>query len=376
MEKVVIIYGGVSAEHEVSIITGLQVIEKIDKTKFETYAIKLGQDGIFYYYPGLKNRADYMKVKPVITNFGRDVNGAYFLTKNIIGKRIYPEAAYLACHGGNGESGQLQGFLEILGIPFTSPGVESSAISMNKTLTKQVLESQKISTVPWMSILAKDIRENVNQQAMSVEQKLKLPVIVKPVHLGSSIGLEVARTKIELKKALLAASFTDTEILIEKYLTGFKEFNISICDQDGKLLLSEIEQPKSKDEILSFADKYQRGGKKSGGMASLSRELPARVSSKLKLDIQNIAKNVYKAIRAKGRLRIDFIYTGSKLFPIEVNPIPGSMAYYLWEAGGTSFKDQITQDFEACIANWQFVRSLKLKYQSDIVEKFVHQKTN
>ncbi|MFZ3301275.1 MAG: hypothetical protein WA152_01005 [Microgenomates group bacterium] len=368
MKNVIILFGGVSPEHEVSIITGLQVIDKIDRSKFTTFAIKLTQDGLFKYYERLFWMQDYSKIKPKSINFGRDNKGAFFKIAGIFGKKVYIDIAYLAFHGGLGESGQIQGLLETLQVPYTSSNTEGSAIAMNKVLTKEVLESYQIKTVPWVRAFSTDIRHNLDKTVSTVISKLGLPIIIKPSHLGSSIAINVAKTKADLKKYLLEASQVDSEILIEKFMTNFVEYNISVRKIGDEVEVSEIEKPLSKDEILSFADKYQRGGKKMGGMASLNRELPAKINSKLKNKIEDVAKKSFALIRAKGVLRIDFMYANNEIYVTEINPIPGAMSFFLWEACGISFKNQITDLLNQAVLDEENRRSKLLKYDSDILK--------
>jgi D-alanine-D-alanine ligase len=356
MRKVVILFGGVSAEHEVSIITGLQVIENMDRKLFIPYAIRLDKDGLFKYYENLNKRKDYLKVKSQIVNFGRDRQGAYFTSGGLLKKKIYIDIAYLAFHGGNGESGQMQGFLEILQIPYSSPNVEASSIAMNKILTKEVLEQNDIETV----------------EHYKDSKNVKLPAIIKPVHLGSSIAINIAKTQVELKKYLLEASQVDSEVLIERLVKDFEEYNVSVRKVNGKVETSEIEKPLSTEDILSFDDKYQKGGKEAGGMASLQRELPAKVSKELEKKIKETAIKAFNAIRAKGMLRIDFMLEDKKLYLTEINPIPGSMSFYLWEASGISFKQQITDLLNQAIADNEERLSKGFEYKTNIVEKFVN----
>lgn len=368
MKKVVVLFGGESAEHEVSVISGIQIIENIDRKLFTPFAIKLNKNGLFEYYEGLAKRQDYLRTKPQIINFGKDEKGTYFQAYGLLKEKIHIDVAYLAFHGGNGESGQLQGFLETLGLPYTSPGVEASAISMNKVITKQVLASYNIPTVPGVSVCDEDIKKDVDKVVINV----KLPVIIKPAHLGSSIGINIAKTIVELKKYLLDAAHYDSEILVEKLITNFNEYNISVRSIGDEIQISEVEKPVSQDEILSFADKYQRGGKKSGGMASLNRELPAKISKDLEKTLKDLAIEVFKAIRAKGMVRIDFMVSGKDIYVTEVNPIPGSMSYYLWEASGVSFKEQITDLINQALRDNEKRVSKRLDYKTDIVEKFVN----
>ncbi len=373
VKPVIIAFGGVSSEHEVSVITGLQVLENIDTGLYEPYVIYLAKKGEILYLPQLKNRSGFFRSsrKPVV--FGLDARGGFMKTGRWLPKKIYPYAAYFAFHGGQGESGPLQGLFETIGIPFTSPNQEASVLTMNKYLTKQVVSEAGIETAPGSRLFSFEIKEDVENSSKKIIQKLGLPAIIKPVHLGSSIGIKISRSEVELEKFLLEAAFIDNEILVEKYLSSFVEYNCSVRVVGGKVEASEIERPFSKDEILSFADKYQRGGKKTGaGMASLQRELPAKIDDDLKKRLQESAKKAFVACRCKGMVRIDFMYTNDKkLYLTEINPIPGSMAFYLWEASGISFKQQISDLIEQAVVDAAEAKSRRLEYETDIVGKFV-----
>lgn len=371
-KKVAVLFGGISAEHEVSVITGLQVLEQIDREKYEPFAIYLTKAGLFS-YQDIRGRQDFKIHGGVFVNFGRDQKGVFFAESRPFAKRVYIDAAYLAFHGGNGESGPIQGFFETLELPFTSPSLEASAITMNKVLTKEVLVSYEVNTLPWTRFFSVDVKENAPALVKMAIKHLGLPVIIKPVHLGSSIAVNIAKTEVELKKYLLEAAHVDSEILVEKLLEDFTEYNCAVRKVNGKVETSEIERPISSGEILSFADKYQKGGNKKGaGMASLVRELPAKMPKKLRDEIADIAKRAFIVCRCKGMVRIDFMVTkNGQIYLTEINPIPGSMAFYLWEASGITFPEQITDLIEQSIKDFEYQQSLKLDYESDIVEKFV-----
>ena len=374
MKNVLIVFGGVSPEHEVSVITGLQVLEHIDRTLYRPYPVHVTKNGEFRYLPRLNDRRQFLHTAGKSVSWGVDPHGGFMRLPGLLRKKIYPVAAYLAFHGGSGEGGHAQGFFETLGIPFTSPDQEASVLTMNKQLTKQVAGAAGIPTVPGMTLFSSVLRTDVEPCARAIVVRLGLPVIIKPVHLGSSIGIKIARTNVELQKFLLEASHIDKEILVEKYLSSFVEYNCAVRSIDRKVEVSAIERPFSKGEILSFADKYQRGGKKSGGMASSQRELPARIDLKLERQIQRLAKSVFVACRCRGMARVDFMYTAKKkLYLTEINPIPGSMAFYLWEAAGISFKQQISDLIEQAIRDAEQAKIARLEYETDIIEKFVKQ---
>lgn len=378
-QNIAVLFGGESAEHDVSVITGLQVMEQIDRKQFNPLAIKVNQQGEFWYYPKLKKRQDYKKIKPQQVTLIRKENTTYLQRPGMLQSDLPLTAAYLAFHGGKGENGAMQGLLEVFNLPFTSPDSESSSLGMNKVITKQILEAAGYPQVPYLYFAATDIEAELNHKVKHITDKLELPVIVKPAHLGSSIGINIAHTTEELSKYLSAASLVDKEVLVERLIPEFTEYNVAVRQKDNELEVSAIEHPLAQDEILSFADKYERGGKKSGGdgMASLSRELPTNIEPELRDKLYEMARDVFKHLRCKGMIRIDFMVTPKQeIYITEPNTIPGSMSYYLWEASGISFTQQITDLLEQAVSDHKQASKRKLTHQSDIVDKFTAAKEN
>lgn len=377
-KNVLIMFGGMSAEHEVSIITGLQVVESIDRKKYDSYIVYVSKQGMFSHIPNLQTRKDFDLSKAKDCHMELEKGGPALKVHGTLGKTIKIDAAYLAFHGGSGENGFVQGFLETLKVPYTSPTTEGSVITMNKILTKQVLDHHDIPNVQWIQIFEDDFSDDQDTPVKKVEKELGYPVIVKPAHLGSSIGISTAEDGVQLKKRLMEAFAMDNEVLVERLLGKFEEYNCSVMRVDGKIELSEIERPIREGEVLSFEDKYKKGSQKTGqkggkgGMASLIRELPAKIDDSMKKTIQDNARQAYQACRCSGLVRIDFMLEDSgDLFLTEINAIPGSMSYYLWEASGITFRDQITRSIEQAISDAEKKASKKLEYESDIVERFV-----
>lgn len=371
-KPVLVLFGGVSAEHEISIITGLQALERIDTSVYTPHVVYVTKKGAMCYLPGLASRKGFLTAAQKQVSFGKDEQGGYMEVEGAFGKKIYPYAAYFAFHGGTGEGGAYAGLMETCGIPFTAAGQEGSIIAMNKWLTKEALRDSGIRVVEGMRFFDSFMRERAGEHAKSAVAKLGLPLIVKPAHLGSSIGIEVARTDVELEKALLTAAFTDSEVVVEKYLEGFTEYNCAVRLVNGVVETSPIERPIAKDEILSFADKYERGSKKTGtGMASLSRELPANIPAELKSEVEAAAKTAFIACRMKGMARIDFMHHEGTLYLTEINTIPGSMSFYLWEAAGETFETQIATLIEQAVRDRDAANARVLDYSTDVVKKFV-----
>lgn len=378
-KKVVILFGGESAEHEVSIITGLQIVEKIDRVHYEPHVVYVGKNGEMWYMGELADRKSFLGARKRGCSFGKDAAGGYIAVAGSVpglgGKKIYPYAAFCAFHGGTGESGHYQGVLEASGIPHTGASTESAVIAMNKRLTSEVLATTGVSMMRGVAIRSEDALADSLSETRRTIEVLGLPVIVKPVHLGSSIAISIARDEAALERALIEAARLDSEVLVEQLLTDFVEYNVSLRVHNGVLECSPIERPVSKDEILSFADKYQRGGgKKNGasGMASLDREVPAQIPTSLKERIEGAAQRAYRACRLAGVPRIDFMYQKStdSLFLTEINPIPGSCAFYLWEAAGIPFETQISHALEQAVLDEKERASRRFDYSTDIVTRF------
>lgn len=373
MKQVLVMFGGVAAEHEVSVVTGLQALEQVDRAQYEPLAVYTNKKGEMVALPGLIDRYGFGGAKRAPASFGRDSTSGYLRLGGPFGKQVRPYAAYLCYHGGTGEAGPMQGLLESLGIPHTGSSVEGAVIAMNKKLAKEAVAPAGVPVLPDVRFFAAEIQKDAEACAKAAIAALKLPAIVKPVHLGSSIGIKVATSEVELAKALLEAAHMDEEVIVEPFLAGITEFNCAVRElADGTLEASEVERPVGKDAILSFADKYERGGKKQGGgMAALARELPAKMDAGHKQHIQELAKKAFAAARLAGMARIDFMQSADgTLYLTEINPIPGSMAYYLWEASGIPFRTQITDAIEATVARAGRAGALALDYQSDIIERF------
>lgn len=372
MKNILVLFGGASPEHEVSVITGLQIFENIDRDLYNPIPVFVSEKGQFYKLKPIATRKDYSLGTKTNITFGFDEKEKKPYISSGLFSKEYIHCAINTLHGGNGESGPIAGLLESYSIPYTSTNVESSAICMNKALAKKLVDNC-VPILPSQSFTSSEINKNTKNIGSTIAQNVGLPVIVKPVHLGSSIGIKIAKDATELELYLLEASHIDTEVMAEKYLSNISEFNCSVRTHNGKTETSAIERPMTKTEILSFSDKYQRGSKKtSGGMASLSRELPANISLDLEKKIREFSIKIYEACKCKGVVRIDFIQdTGGEIYFNEINPIPGSMAFYLWEVLGIPFKQQISELIEESVHNKELGESVNFVHKTDIIEKFI-----
>ena len=349
---IAVIFGGVSVEHDVSILTGLQIIEAIDSTKYKAIAIYIDQNGQWYHGKELLQRKNYhfsQKIKDNLNKislktsidhkqrpFFEIENNSIFNKKN----RIPFDIAFIALHGGAGENGQIQGLLSMLNIPYTGADYFTSAIFMNKSMTKKILKSHDINVLP-DQIISKP--ESLNKSQILNEINLEFPLCIKPCNLGSSVGVSKAKDPDELYESLLEIFKIDNAAIIEPFVENLVEYNISATNcLSGKLELSAIEKPLKNSNFLTFKDKYLNDENdfdnklqfpSSQGMASSSREINPKLTKKHQEFIENTAIKLFEIFNFNGAPRIDFLCNEKtkEIWFNEINPLPGSLGYYLWQ---------------------------------------------
>ena len=366
-----IIFGGKSPEHEVSIITAFQVWPWINKEKYQPFLIYLDYDNQAFLCPPIKKQ-DYQKF---IENTIKEkayvdfIKGGIHLKKGFFKKRIKVDAVLLLTHGGSGENGQIQGLLDFFDIPYTGSNLLTSAITMDKVLTKESFAKIGLKTLPYSWFDYKDFKKDQKKIVKDIEDKLKYPLFIKPARSGSSIGINKVKNRKELVGAINKAAVFDNKILIEESLEDAIDINCAVM---GGLspIISPCEQPLSDEQFLSFQEKYLKGGKNKG-MASLSRIIPAPIPEKKALEIKNMAKIIFGEIILWGMSRIDFLYqkkTG-KVYPNEINSIPGSLAFYLWQAKNIQPPQLIDRMIDLAIERKKQEKNLKYFFKSEILKQ-------
>lgn len=323
-----VIFGSRSVEHEVSIITAMQLIKHVDREKYEVIPLYIDKSGSWWV--GSEETKDYRQQDELKNHFQPFVFSPTPHANPI-------DVALVCCHGTMGEDGTVQGLLELAGIPYQGPGVVGSAVCMDKIITKKVLQSSNIPVVAYEWCTKQEWQEN-KKSVLEKVSRLSFPVFVKPANLGSSVGITKAKDTKSLEEAIEVALQFDRRILIEQGRENIKEINISVLGFE-QFQASVPEEPISSGEILSYADKYEGGGKKMGGMASLKRRIPAPIPQSVATKMQETAIAAARACDVSGVARIDFlldIQTG-EYWVNELNTIPGSMSFYLWQASGLSY---------------------------------------
>ncbi|QVK17799.1 D-alanine--D-alanine ligase [Mycoplasmatota bacterium] len=371
-----VVFGGKSVEHEVSIITALQMIEQMNQLKYNPITIYLSKENDFYYHENMKDIAFFkdlnqlnMVAKKVIFDKKNNRHQLLSISNKKIKKLFDIDLIFLVVHGSNCEDGTLSAYFEMLDIPYVGSSVLSSAINQNKWKMKELLAYNEIRGVPYYGFYESDFYENEVNIFENCE-KIGYPLIVKPASLGSSVGIKKCFNREELHQAILDAVQYDTEVLVEKVIEDLVELNCSVLGECTNLEASVVERVIQQDDILSYQDKYLRGSNKnSKGMESTNRELPANISDALKEEIQKVAIKAVKVIGARGVLRIDFLYDDKNkiLFLNEINTIPGSLAFYLWKAKGLKYKELIERLIKLALKTYRIKNSKLISYDTNLL---------
>lgn len=364
-KKIAVFFGGKSCEHDISIITALQAMKHLDKRKYEVCPVYI-KDG--FYIDGLRKISEFT---PFISENHTKVyflDGVLFECGKKLKRKFKPDVAVLCTHGGDGENGRLQGLLEVENIPYTSTGVLGSAVCMNKSLSKEVFENMLLNVVKHMVISREDYYENGEKVASEIETVLEYPIIIKPSSLGSSIGIEVAKSREELIHALDVAVCFDKEIVAERALTDFVEINCAAASDGEETIVSETECPFSWSSFLTYEEKYMGGGKMSSG----EKKIPAPVDDAVNNEVKETTRRLYQRLDLKGVVRMDYLYdkSANKVYLNEINTIPGSLSFYLFEPLGISYEELLDKMIDGAVAYHKKEQENSFEFKSTVLDSF------
>ena len=293
-------------------------------------------------------------------------SGLFAKEKVEIAARI--DVYIIVMHGLHGEDGTVQGLLELANVPYTSTGVAGSAVGMDKIMMKQIFRGAGLPVLPGVWFTRTEFENGRDAVIRKVEEEIGYPVFVKPANLGSSIGVSRADDAESLADSLELAFEYDRRVLVEKGLNKPIELNCSVLGYDGEDEASPIEMPINNDEFLDFKDKYLASGG-SKGMASLHRILPAPIDDGLKNEIQEMSRTIFRLLDCKGVVRIDYMYDreSEKIYITEINTIPGSLAFYLWENAGVPYTELIDRMVRCAEKAHEDKNRANYAYSSDIL---------
>ncbi len=378
--RVGVLFGGMSVEHEVSIITALQAINKLDQVKYEIIPIYIAKDGKWYTGNMLKDIDIYSDLE-LLKRYAKEVvlynlDGRFVLqNKKGLFKKIIKEIdiALPIMHGTNGEDGILQGYLDTIKIPYCESNVYASVVGQDKIFMKQIFKDSGVNVVKYKWFFDTDYLNDTNKILEDIN-KLGYPVIVKPATLGSSVGIKVCHDDLELQEAINDAIKYDNKILVEEVVKNLKEVNISVLGNYEHQELSVIEEVGSCNEFLTYEDKYE-GGSKGGkvkGMASAKRIVPARIEESLAKKVEDMAIKSFRALNSSGVVRIDFLIDTleNEVYVNEINSIPGSLSYYLWDKTNKDYPELLDEIINLGISKYKSNQEKTNTFETNILKGF------
>lgn len=282
------------------------------------------------------------------------------------------DIAFPIVHGTNVEDGALQGYLKTIGIPFVGCDVTASAVGMDKYITKAVLKENDIPVLDCKCYTMSDYSD-IDSIVADVENNLGYPVIIKPVNLGSSVGISVAKNRTELITSIDDAFTYAKKIIVEHAITKLREINCSVLGDENEAEASECEEPLHSKDILSYEDKYLSNSKNGGskGMAGVSRKIPAQLEAQKRKEIQDMAVKAFKILGCNGVARIDFMIDeeDGTLYFNEINTIPGSLSFYLWEPVGVSYKELLDRMIQLSLKRVREEEALTFAFDTNILNQ-------
>lgn len=376
--KVGVFFGGRSVEHEISVISALQAINAFNKDKYEVIPVYISKEGKWLSGEALLEISNYKDLKGLETKttevYMKPIYGDYNLYRVNPKKGFFTKEdpkldelhiAFPVLHGSHGEDGMFQGLLETIGIPFVGCDTLSSANGMDKITMKMILRESGIPVVDYVWFNDREWLSNRESIDEKVEKDLGYPVIVKPANLGSSVGISKASDRKELDSAIEMAIKFSSRIIVEHMIQDMMEINCSVLGDADHRESSVCEEPIKEKDFLTYQEKYG-GGAKSGMQAS-QKKIPADIPATQSQKIQKLASETFRVLACNGVSRIDVMIDkeDNEIYVNEINTIPGSLSYYLWEETGITFSELIDK-----------LIALALKRKRDIDRKTFSYDTN
>ncbi|MDO5377238.1 MAG: D-alanine--D-alanine ligase family protein [Clostridia bacterium] len=388
--NIAVVFGSRSCEHDVSIISALQLIEAARSAGFEVTPVYISREGLWYTGEALEKIETFREFNPMgkgITRVNLDVSAnagdlwAWPPQRAGLFAKVPAPLAHIDCavpvlHGLHGEDGTIQGLFEMANIPYASSGVLGSSVGMDKIAMKQLLRGAGFPVLDFVWFTRDQLENDREAIIARIEKEIKYPAFVKPAALGSSIGVSKAKNREELERALELAASYDRRILVEVGITRPVEINCAALGYGEDVMTSVCEMPVSATDggFLDFFEKYLRNagvkGESSRGMKSLSRVVPAPIGEELTGRIQRMTAEIFKILDCRGTIRVDFILDENDvLYVNEPNTIPGSLAFYLWKECGVSFPQLVERMVESALRAHADENKSVYAYDSSILQK-------
>lgn len=354
-----VFFGGRSTEHEISVISASQAMHAINRDKYDVTPIYISKQGKWYTGDALFDVANYRDINSLLAKcqevYMRPIYDDYNLYKTnkpLFGTDVLTrlDVVIPVLHGSNVEDGIFEGVLQTIGIPYAGCDVLASANGMDKITMKMILQACDIPVVDYVWFTDKQWFAKRDELIAQIENKLGYPVIVKPANLGSSVGIGCAHNREELIDKVDAAEQYSTRLIVEYMVKDLQEINCSVIGDCNEYRMSVLEQPLTSQDILTYTDKYMGGTKGAKGMAASQKKFPADLPDAETKRIQFLAGETFRALSCHGVSRVDVMIEGKserdasgcrKIFVNEINTIPGSLSFYLWEGSGLKFDEEM-----------------------------------
>jgi len=383
--RVGVIFGSRSVEHEVSIITALQVMAAMDSERYDVAPLYITKEGRWLTGPGLTHletlkslngagsgsaaeaRQAVISADATVRELSEATDGGGLFRKRRAALHI--DVAFPCVHGTYGEDGTLQGLLELADLPYVGSGVLGAAVGMDKIAMKAVFAAEGLPIVRYQALSGEQWRTTPEAALDRLEAALRYPLFVKPANLGSSIGIGKAGDRAALRQALDVAANYDHRLLVEEGVEEATEINCAVLGGAGDPPRPSVcEQPVAWQELLSYEDKYLRGAK-GQGMKGASRRIPADIAPDLAARVQGLAVRAFTALDCSGVARVDFLVRPEEgtIYVNEINTLPGSLSFYLWEPSGVPFAELIDRLIAQALERHRRKRELITSYDSALL---------
>ena len=372
-----VFFGGRSTEHEISVISASQAMAAINRDKYDVTPIYISKQGKWYTGELLFDTANYRDMNALIAKcqevYMRPAYGDYNLyrtMKPLFGSDVvtHLDVVIPVLHGSNGEDGIFEGILESIGIPFAGCNTFSSANGMDKISMKMIMQACNIPVVDYVWFTDKQWFAQRDAIIADIEGKLGYPVIVKPANLGSSVGIGRATSREQLVEKIDEAEVYSTRLIVEHMVEDLQEINCSVLGDCDEYQTSVLEEPIKSGEILSYQDKYMGGSKGAKGMQASQKRIPAELPDDVTKRIQFLAGETFRVLSCHGVSRVDVIRDRSngEIYVNEINTIPGSLSFYLWEATGIRFDQLMDRLVELALKRKRESANKTVRYDQNI----------
>lgn len=343
-----VFFGGRSTEHEISVISASQAMHAINRDKYDVTPIYISKDGKWYTGEALFDVANYRDIPSLLEKCEEVYMVPSYGDFNLYKKKhsMFKSPVITALdvvipvlHGSNGEDGTFEGILDSIGIPYAGCNTLASANGMDKITMKQILQACDVPVVDYVWFTDKQWFAQKDELIKKIEEKIGYPVIVKPANLGSSVGIGRATDRKQLIDKVADAEKYSTRIIVEHMVENLQEINCSVLGDCNDYQASVLEEPIKSGEILSYQDKYMGGTKGAKGMQASQKRIPADLPEDETKRIQFLAGETFRVLSCHGVSRVDMIIDrdNRNIYVNEINTIPGSLSFYLWEASGIPF---------------------------------------